>query len=190
MVFPSIYIDLFRAQRTFCLYCGKLSFLQQWLIWSKYRPRRFFIIPFPVLFRQNMVQYRKHEQYRSSRGSDMLFDKLSIVVTDKCNAECEFCCLNCSPRNTNVRTEEELRRVIREAADLDGLKEICFTGGEPLLYMDLVETGSAFAKGLGLKSAVYTNGFWGSDSGQAGEWVQRLKAAGVYRIHFSADPSH
>ena len=102
----------------------------------------------------------------------MLFDKLSIVVTDKCNAECEFCC------------------VIREAADLDGLKEICFTGGEPLLYMDLVETGSAFAKGLGLKSAVYTNGFWGSDSGQAGEWVQRLKAAGVYRIHFSADPSH
>ena len=120
----------------------------------------------------------------------MLFQKLTIVVTDRCNAECDFCCFSCSPRGTHVLTEEQIRRVIREAKDLDGLDEICFTGGEPLLCMELVESCAAYAKELGLKSSVYTNGFWGADARRAAEWVSRLKAAGVYRMHFSADTWH
>lgn len=120
----------------------------------------------------------------------MLFQKLSIVVTDRCNAECEFCCFSCSPRGKQVLTEGQIRRVIREAKDTEGMEEICFTGGEPLLFMDLVESCAAYAKELGLKSSVYTNGFWGADARRAAEWAGRLKDAGVYRMHFSADPWH
>ena len=33
----------------------------------------------------------------------MLFHKLTVVVTGRCNAECDFCCFSCSPpRSTRV----------------------------------------------------------------------------------------
>jgi MoaA/NifB/PqqE/SkfB family radical SAM enzyme len=43
-----------------------------------------------------------------------------------------------------------------------GTKKICFSGGEPFLFYDLLKSGLAKAKELGFSTEVCTNGFWGN----------------------------
>ena len=120
----------------------------------------------------------------------MLFDALSILLTDRCNASCDICCLNCSPKGKQTLEPAKILKVIGEAADTEGMEEIRFTGGEPVLCRDTLETCAAFAKERGLRSGVHTNGFWGADRKRAEELAASLRKAGVYKIHFSADPYH
>ena len=120
----------------------------------------------------------------------MLFDTLSILMTDRCNASCEICCLNCSPQGKQTLDTAQIRKAILQAAETEGMEEIRFTGGEPFLYEDRVEECAAYAKELGLRSVVHTNGFWGANEGKAAAWTKALKEAGVVKIHFSADPYH
>ena len=120
----------------------------------------------------------------------MLFDKLSIQVTDQCSAACDICCLSCSPQGKNTLETGDMKRVIRQAAEAGGMKEICFSGGEPLLYTDRVLACAAYAAELGLQSSVFTNGFWGADEKRAAEWAAALYQAGVRRMHYSSDAWH
>lgn len=120
----------------------------------------------------------------------MLFDTLSILITDRCNASCEICCLNCSPGGKQTLETAQIEKAIRQAAETEGMEEIRFTGGEPFLYADRVEACAAYAAERGLRSVIHTNGFWGADERKAAERTRALKEAGVVKIHFSADPYH
>lgn len=120
----------------------------------------------------------------------MLFDALSILLTDRCNASCDICCLNCSPRGKRTLAPEKVRKAIRQAGETEGMEEIRFTGGEPFLYGEKLADCAAWAKENGLRSVVHTNGFWGADPQKAAARTKELKKAGVYKIHFSADPYH
>lgn len=120
----------------------------------------------------------------------MLYGKLAIAVTDRCNAECAICCMRCSPRATQALGTEKMMLAIGQAAATKGMEEICFTGGEPLLYEERVEACARYASELGLRSSVYTNGFWGSDPRRAQAWAEALYSAGVRRMHFSSDAWH
>ena len=120
----------------------------------------------------------------------MLYSKLAIAVTDRCNAECAICCLRCSPKGTQTLETEEMMQAIGQAAQTEGMEEICFTGGEPLLYEERVEACARYASERGLRSSVYTNGFWGSDPQCAQAWAEALYAAGVRKMHFSSDAWH
>ena len=120
----------------------------------------------------------------------MIFHKLSITVTDKCNAACDMCCLSCSPKNNFHFDTSDLKAVIDEAAALNEMNEIIFTGGEALLYYKQVLECSAYAFSRGLKVSLYTNGFWGDTQENANRIVNELKNAGVTELSFSADEYH
>ena len=120
----------------------------------------------------------------------MIFHKLSITVTDKCNAACDMCCLSCSPKNNFHFDSNDLKTVIDEAAALDGMNEIIFTGGEALLYYEDVLECSAYAFSRGLKVSLCTNGFWGDTQENAKRIVGELKKVGVTKFSFSADEYH
>lgn len=116
--------------------------------------------------------------------------KLAIVMTDKCSAACDMCCFGCSPQGKRTLSNELMKDVIRQASEIDGVRSVGFTGGDPFMVYDQLLECSAYAKSLGLRSTVNTNGFWGRNEKKALEMLTALKAAGVEALSFSADRHH
>jgi cyclic pyranopterin phosphate synthase len=66
---------------------------------------------------------------------------LRVSLTDRCNLRCAYCMppegLEWLPK-PEVLTGEEVTRLVRIGVELLGIREVRFTGGEPLLRRDLV----------------------------------------------------
>lgn len=114
---------------------------------------------------------------------------LRVSLTDRCNLRCTYCMpaegLDWLPTEASL-SDEEVIRLIRLAVTRLGIRQIRFTGGEPLLRKSL-EKIIAAAKDLTTDEdaapqlALTTNGL-GLDK-RAG----KLKAAGLDRINISLD---
>ncbi len=67
---------------------------------------------------------------------------LRVSLTDRCNLRCSYCMppegLEWLP-NDDVLTDDEVVRLIRIAVTLLGVREVRFTGGEPLVRRGLVD---------------------------------------------------
>lgn len=119
-----------------------------------------------------------------------MYNKLAIVMTDKCSAACEMCCFGCSPNGKRTLSSDLMKDVIRQASEMEEMNAVGFSGGDPFMVYDQLLDCSAYAKSLGLKVTVNTNGFWGRNEKRALEMLRALKAAGVVLISFSADRYH
>jgi cyclic pyranopterin phosphate synthase len=73
---------------------------------------------------------------------------LRVSLTDKCNLRCSYCMpaegLDWLPR-ADVLTDDEVVRLVRIAVESLGVREVRFTGGEPLLRKGLVDIVAATA---------------------------------------------
>src|SRR5579872_1306309 len=73
---------------------------------------------------------------------------LRVSLTDRCNLRCSYCMppegLQWLPQ-PEVLTGEEVSRLIRVGVELLGIREVRFTGGEPLLRRDLTAIVAATA---------------------------------------------
>jgi cyclic pyranopterin phosphate synthase len=110
---------------------------------------------------------------------------LRVSLTDRCNLRCAYCMppegLDWLP-TPEVLTGEEIVRLIAIGVETLGIREVRFTGGEPLLRRDLADIIAATAA-LDPRPdiSLTTNGI-GLDRRAAG-----LKAAGLDRINVSLD---
>jgi len=121
----------------------------------------------------------------------MKIKNITFFLTDRCTASCEVCCFQCSPRKTFVQDPEIIRSCMKQAAGLGTVKQFSFTGGEPLMYPDLVlELGGYGFREFGIPFSLVSNGFWGADAEKANLLAQRLKDAGMKEIRLSADIWH
>lgn len=111
-----------------------------------------------------------------------------LILTDRCNAECEICCFSCSPKNQNVMNESLMMEIIRQAKELKTVYQIGFSGGEPFLYYDLLKKGLKFAKELGFATSIATNGFWGGWSDE--ELIEKIQNLPVDQMTLSYDAYH
>ncbi len=111
--------------------------------------------------------------------------RLAFAISDRCNASCDMCCFECSPKGERHLETGLIKNVLDEASNIDGISAVGFTGGEPFLYYDQILDCSRYAHDLGLDVQINTNGFWGSEI-DAGV----LKDAGVSRICFSTGRFH
>jgi MoaA/NifB/PqqE/SkfB family radical SAM enzyme len=71
---------------------------------------------------------------------------------------------------------------------VEGVKTIGFSGGEPFLYPDLLRKGVSYARELGFPVTIATNGFWGAWGD--GEIVETLTELAPDHMSFSTDESH
>ncbi len=109
---------------------------------------------------------------------------LRVSLTDRCNLRCSYCMpaegLNWLP-GPEVLTDDEVVRVVRVAVRL-GVREVRFTGGEPLLRRGLVDIVRRVAElEPRPQISLTTNGI-----GLA-RCAQDLKAAGLDRVNVSLD---
>ncbi|PID85036.1 MAG: GTP 3',8-cyclase MoaA [Chloroflexi bacterium] len=132
----------------------------------------------------------------SARGQSQLIDTygrvardLRVSLTDRCNLRCTYCMPEdgvgwCSTEQ--VLTTEEFNRLIRIAVEDLGIRQVRFTGGEPLLHRGLENIIAATKnlitdEGVAPVTAITTNGI-GLDKRAAG-----LKEAGLDRVNISLD---
>lgn len=87
-------------------------------------------------------------------------DKKPVVVwsvTRRCNLHCGHCYADSHDREyPGELSTREGERVLEELADF-GVPTVLFSGGEPLLRPDLLDL-AAFARGLGMRTVLSTNG--------------------------------
>jgi len=110
---------------------------------------------------------------------------LRVSLTDRCNLRCAYCMppegLDWLPQ-PEVLTGDEIVRLVRIGVSLLGIREVRFTGGEPLLRKDLA---SIIARTAALSPrpeiSLTTNGI--GLARRAG----RLREAGLDRINVSLD---
>lgn len=105
---------------------------------------------------------------------------ISWNTTQACNIHCLHCYRDAGDRQREELTTEEGKRLLTEAASC-GFRIFVFSGGEPLLRPDLAEL-VAFAKSLGLRPVLGTNGILLTP-----EKVAELKAAGLAAAGISLD---
>ena len=110
---------------------------------------------------------------------------LRVSLTDRCNLRCAYCMppegLDWLPA-PEVLTGDEVTRLIRIGVEALGIREVRFTGGEPLLRRDLVSIIAATAAlSPRPEISLTTNGI-GLDRRAAA-----LRDAGLDRINVSLD---
>ncbi|MBO1766511.1 MULTISPECIES: GTP 3',8-cyclase MoaA [Allobranchiibius] len=109
---------------------------------------------------------------------------LRVSVTDRCNLRCTYCMpaegLDWMPR-PEMLTDDEMVRVIGLFVDL-GVRQVRFTGGEPLLRRSLVDVVRRVGQLPNApRMAMTTNGI-GLD-----RLAQPLADAGLHRVNVSLD---
>lgn len=106
---------------------------------------------------------------------------IEFSVTYACQAKCVHCSVgNYAVERTNILTNEEIKNVLNQAAEI-GIPKVDLFGGEPLMkegVADIVAHGSK----LGLYMSVTTNGWLLSR-----ELIRDLKKAGISCINVSID---
>ena len=110
---------------------------------------------------------------------------LRISLTDRCNLRCAYCMppegLDWLPNPARL-TDDEVVRLIRIGVESLGIREVRFTGGEPLLRRDLVAIiGATAALSPRPEISLTTNGI-GLD-----RRASALREAGLDRINVSLD---
>jgi GTP 3',8-cyclase len=110
---------------------------------------------------------------------------LRVSLTDRCNLRCSYCMppegLDWLPDDT-VLTDDEVVRLIGIGVHQLGIREVRFTGGEPLVRRGLVDiVGRTRDTGPNLEISLTTNALGLSRSAQA------LKDAGLDRVNVSLD---
>lgn len=110
---------------------------------------------------------------------------LRVSITEKCSLRCTYCMpeqgLPAIPRE-QLLTAVEIARLVGIAVRDLGVRDIRFTGGEPLMRADLEEiVGLSAAVSVGASLSMTTNGI-GLD-----KRVDGLVAAGLNRINISLD---
>ena len=108
---------------------------------------------------------------------------LRVSLTDRCNLRCSYCMpaegLDWLPTEQTL-TDDEVVRLITIGVERLGIREVRFTGGEPLLRRGLVDiVGRTHA--LGVETSLTTNALGLSRTAEA------LAAAGLDRINVSLD---
>ena len=110
---------------------------------------------------------------------------MRVSLTDRCNLRCAYCMpaegLDWLPR-PELLTDDEVVRLVRIGVELLGIREIRFTGGEPLLRRGLtgiVERTAALRPRPEL--SITTNGIGLARTAQA------LRDAGLDRVNVSLD---
>lgn len=108
---------------------------------------------------------------------------LRVSLTDRCNLRCSYCMpaegLDWLPDET-VLSDDEVVRLITIGVERLGIREVRFTGGEPLVRRGLVDI-VARTHALGVETSLTTNAL-----GLA-RTAPSLAAAGLDRVNVSLD---
>jgi pyrroloquinoline quinone biosynthesis protein E len=105
--------------------------------------------------------------------------ELKLEVTYRCPLQCIHCSSEASSASPLVMSPAAANRILGQAAAM-GVREIAFSGGEPLLWRDL-PSAVLRCSDLGMEPVVYSSG----NVEHKASAMDRLHSAGAVRVIFS-----
>ncbi len=115
---------------------------------------------------------------------------IHILMTYKCNLECDHCFLYSSPSAKGTMTLPQIRCVLDEAQKIGSVEWIYFEGGEPFLFYPSMLEGVRIASAMGFKVGLVTNAYGAVSEEDAELWFRPLADLGVAYISISDDLFH
>jgi len=115
---------------------------------------------------------------------------IHLLVTYKCNLECDHCFLYASPRAQGTMTLPQIRHVLEESRKIDSVEWIYFEGGEPLLFYPSLLEGVRLAHDMGFKTGIVTNAYGAISDDDAEAWLRPLAELGIAYLSISDDSFH
>ncbi|WCN14680.1 radical SAM protein [Marinomonas mediterranea] len=116
---------------------------------------------------------------------------LTIITTYTCNAACEECCFECSPKVKHRLSLAEIVNFIElSIQNYPSLEMVVFTGGECFLLKDDLFAAIKFCTSKGLSTRCVSNGYWGRHMKKAEDICTKLINAGLCEINFSTGLDH
>jgi hypothetical protein len=119
---------------------------------------------------------------------------LVLVLSSRCNAACMHCTTSCGPNRTEALSEEQIRRLMDEAAAIsvsDGsLLRFNITGGEPFLDFDFMVKVVRYGAQLGGVVTCATNAYWARSDDIVREKLSALRHAGLAALSVSVSRFH
>lgn len=141
----------------------------------------------------NLTQNIYNQSVGVNEPKFKIWRNAGLLLTYKCNAACEFCYYNCSPKKEGLMPVEMAINAWRSLKELAGESaKVHITGGEPFLFWDhLIATlQEAKIHNLGPVDMIETNGFWATDDEIVKSRLKILGELGMNRLKISCDPFH
>ena len=114
---------------------------------------------------------------------------LHLLLTYRCDMECDHCFVWGSPRQSGTMTLQNVQEILEQARELGTVEWIYFEGGEPFLYYPILVRGVEEAAERGFKAGLVTNGYWATSVEDAVKWLEPL-AGKVADLSVSSDLFH
>jgi hypothetical protein len=124
----------------------------------------------------------KSQKFIQQRG-------LTLMLTYRCNAQCQDCGTFSSPHDKNDISLEAALSVLDWAKDCR-MSRVVFTGGEATLRWDDLIKCISHARTLGMATRLVTNGQWAATRKDAESGITELINAGLGEINFSTGDEH
>jgi len=118
----------------------------------------------------------------------MHLSEVKIEVTYKCNLNCWHCSSEASSENFYELSLDQCKQIIFDSVEL-GANQIAFSGGEPFLWPHLYDS-ILYAKSLGCKVFVYTNGCSKDVADKISSYSPNLIDKIIFSIYGSTDELH
>lgn len=118
----------------------------------------------------------------------MRFDSLGLHITNKCNMYCSHCITDASCCGNNIMSIEDIQFWIDSAKGF--FHNICITGGEALLYPNLVRQGLELINANGFSSSLVSNCYWVHNSLQYKSILEMLNTCKLTKLAVSFDEFH
>jgi MoaA/NifB/PqqE/SkfB family radical SAM enzyme len=114
---------------------------------------------------------------------------LHLLLTYKCNFECDHCFVWGSPWQRGTMTLDQIETILNQARELGTVEWIYFEGGEPYLFYPILLRGVRKAAELGFRVGIVTNAYWATAHDDALEWLRPF-AGEIDDLSISNDTFH
>ena len=115
---------------------------------------------------------------------------IHILMTYKCNLECDHCFLHSGPNAQGTMTLQQIRVVLDESLKIGTVEWIYFEGGEPFLFYPTMLEGVRLARDMKFKVGIVTNAYGAVSEEDAEVWFRPLADLGVAYLSISDDSFH
>jgi len=116
--------------------------------------------------------------------------RVGLILTERCNVACAHCWFGSGPGKTASMKLHEALDYIDQAREIETVKWISLTGGEPFLLSRTLPRLVEHASTMGLSTECVTNCFWAVTPRAAERKLSGLRDAGLDVIDVSADDFH